>query len=48
MLKRAFNRAAMSVSFALEAAEHYGEPCPLSQKIKDWLQGFCEALSCSR
>jgi hypothetical protein len=48
MLKSAFNRAAMSVSFGMEAAEHYGEPYSFHQKIKDWLQGFFEALFCSR
>ncbi|EFU4273629.1 hypothetical protein ABE843_005403 [Salmonella enterica] len=44
MLYRAFDRAAMSVSFGIEAAEHHGEPYTLIQKVKDWLQGFCEAL----
>lgn len=44
MLERALNRAAMSVSFGMEAADHYGDPYPLIQEVKDWLQGFFEAL----
>ncbi|ADF64965.1 hypothetical protein ECL_B003 (plasmid) [Enterobacter cloacae subsp. cloacae ATCC 13047] len=48
MLERALNRAAMSVSFGMEAADHYGEPYPVIQEIQDWLKGFCEALFRSR
>ncbi|CAH6288916.1 hypothetical protein AI3059V2_5400 (plasmid) [Citrobacter freundii] len=44
MLKRAFDRASMSVSFGKEAANHYCEPYPRSQALKDWFQGFCEVL----
>ncbi|PXW47573.1 hypothetical protein DFO55_1465 [Grimontella sp. AG753] len=44
MLKHAFDRAAMSIAFGMEAAEHYGEHYSLTQKIKDWLHGLCEAL----
>ena len=44
MIKRAFNRAAMSISYGKEAADHYGESYPVMQEIRDWFKGFIEAL----
>lgn len=38
----ALDRAAMSVAYGDEAAEHYGEPYTTLYALRDWATGFAE------
>lgn len=43
-MSRAFDRAAMSVAYGVEAADHYNEQYTVLWAFRDWLHGFCEGL----
>ncbi|EBR8158329.1 hypothetical protein DOA20_24690 [Salmonella enterica subsp. enterica serovar Newport] len=43
-LVAAADRAAMSVAYGREAADHEDIPYSLVQSVRDWLTGFAEGL----
>ena len=44
----ALDRAAMSVAYGEEAADHYGEPYTLACGLYDWATGFREGWGRAR